>query len=431
MKKFIYLCSLICALTMCACNWYSDPLELVYPGTDLSGGKKDNGGSTLTPEEIAVNAFESTLNSTDYGWKISAKTTDGQNCVVFFVFNTTDKTAKVISNIGGTAKTINYATAVNKEGKVVIDLSGSDLELLGDNALIIDEATEGNIKCTGISTNNSYTMTYASEDEVKDLSLISKMHKAGMASGLIVDNNGKFIAHYYANEADQTLYITYMESGIIKFASGAYTATGTSLSTDVSFGNGLRLTGIEYDESKAGKYSLSGAGVSNYKLASNKDVTATITNNHEFKLFKNRQYGEDADATMLAEMNKWNGFTQLEFNCGGWAHDNGISASLVVCGDFSSIGYGNPYDFFVPKDGYIKDDEPGRFFFEIRDSSNPGLWGGTTVYNEAKSKIPTVMNTWFGSNGLFVVYENNAEGNKYIYLFDPTTKKYFKFVQTA
>lgn len=26
---------------MGACDWYSDPLELVYPGTDLSGNKRE------------------------------------------------------------------------------------------------------------------------------------------------------------------------------------------------------------------------------------------------------------------------------------------------------------------------------------------------------------------------------------------------------
>lgn len=35
LKNFIFIA--LMGMTMEACDWNSDPLELVYPGTDLSG----------------------------------------------------------------------------------------------------------------------------------------------------------------------------------------------------------------------------------------------------------------------------------------------------------------------------------------------------------------------------------------------------------
>lgn len=51
---------------MGACDWYSDPLELVYPDTDLSGNKDDNKESELikdVEQVLATSADEVCLNS--------------------------------------------------------------------------------------------------------------------------------------------------------------------------------------------------------------------------------------------------------------------------------------------------------------------------------------------------------------------------------
>lgn len=40
LKNFIFIAFM--GAMMGSCDWYSDPLELVYPGTDLSGNKEDN-----------------------------------------------------------------------------------------------------------------------------------------------------------------------------------------------------------------------------------------------------------------------------------------------------------------------------------------------------------------------------------------------------
>ena len=57
---------------MGACDWYSDPLELVYPGTDLSGNKDDNKESELIKDVEQVLA-----TSADEVWILpSASATD-------------------------------------------------------------------------------------------------------------------------------------------------------------------------------------------------------------------------------------------------------------------------------------------------------------------------------------------------------------------
>lgn len=37
-RKIIFVAFM--GMAIGACDWYSDPLELVYPGTDLSGNKE-------------------------------------------------------------------------------------------------------------------------------------------------------------------------------------------------------------------------------------------------------------------------------------------------------------------------------------------------------------------------------------------------------
>ena len=53
---------------MGACDWHSDPLELVYPGTDLSGNKDDNKESELIKDVEQVLA-----TSADEVWKLRRK----------------------------------------------------------------------------------------------------------------------------------------------------------------------------------------------------------------------------------------------------------------------------------------------------------------------------------------------------------------------
>ena len=71
LKNFI--CIALMSMAMGACDWYSDPLELVYPGTDLSGNKDDNKESELIKDVEQVLA-----TSADEVWKITKETLNPQ-----------------------------------------------------------------------------------------------------------------------------------------------------------------------------------------------------------------------------------------------------------------------------------------------------------------------------------------------------------------
>lgn len=75
LKNFI--CIALMSMAMGACDWYSDPLELVYPGTDLSGNKDDNKESELIKDVEQVLA-----TSADEVWKIAK-----ENVTVYLFFN--------------------------------------------------------------------------------------------------------------------------------------------------------------------------------------------------------------------------------------------------------------------------------------------------------------------------------------------------------
>lgn len=428
MNKLIYICCLICCFTVCSCNWYSDPLELVYPGTDLSGGDKNKGESGETVEDKLINSFESVLNTTWYGWKLSGVTTGQQECTVYFIFNTDERTVQTISTVAGVKNSAEYAVAVNGEKQVVINLAGTDLELLGDESLVILEAVEGTISCKGATTATAYTMTNASEDEMDEIDpsdILSKMKKHGMLSGVIRDEAGDFFAHYYANGATHTLQVTYLEDGICKYAESNFesTATAINLTTKIQI-KSVEILSITYGSSK---YSLTGSGTTRYQLVSNANAGTYVKDGrHEFKLFKNGNRGVEAESTLMEEMNSWDIFTQLELNCGSFAAGQGLIASLVICGDFSSLGINTPYEFLIPKEGYLRETEPDRFYFEFLRL----YYNSAAAYEKAKEKMPSVFDTWYHAEGLHLILDEK-NGETYLYLLSPATGKWFKFVQTV
>lgn len=428
MNKLIYICCLICCFTVGGCNWYSDPLELVYPGTDLSGGDKNKGESGETVEDKLINSFESVLNTTWYGWKLSGMTTGQQECTVYFIFNTDERTVQTISTVAGVKNSAEYAIAVNGEKQVVINLAGTDLELLGDESLVILEAVEGTISCKGATTANVYTMTNASEDEMDEIDpsdILSKMKKHEMLSGVIRDEAGDFFAHYYANGTTHTLQITYLEDGVCKYVESNFesTATAINLTNKIQI-KSVEILSITYASSR---YSLTGTGVSQYQLASNASAGTYVKDGrHQFKLFKDGSSGVEAESTLMSEMKAWGIFTQLECNCSDFAAQYGAIASLVVCGDFTSLNWEYGYEFLVPKPGFIREEEPDRVYFEYDKT----LYGCVSVYEAAKENIPNVIGTWFSADGLYLVLDQK-DSETYLYLLSPTTGKWFKFVQTA
>lgn len=429
MNKLIYIYCFIYCFTMGSCDWYSDPLELVYPGTDLSGGGgNNNGGAGESTEDELINNFESILNTTWYGWKMSGFTTDRQDCTVFFIFSTGEKKVTTISTVRGRKSTTEYAIAVNAEKQVVINFAGTDAELFGDESFVILEAKEGTISCKGATTAATYTMTNADEDEVNDIDpsdIIAKMQKVGILSGVIRDEEGTFFAHYYVNEAANKLQITYLEDGLCKQEESGFKSSASAITLNNSIAlKSVEILSIAYSSST---FSLTGKGVSSYQLESNANAGTYVKDGrHQFKLYKNGGDGVTAENTLMAEMKAWSVFTQLECNCSDFAAQYGAEGSLVVCGDFNALGWTYGYEFLVPKSGYLRAEEPDRVYF-VYDKT---LYGATAVYDAAKANIPSVLGTWFHADGLYLII--NKEGDKtYLYLLSPTTNKWFKFIQTA
>lgn len=446
MKKLIYTCCLVCTMTMSACNWYSDPLELVYPGTDLSG-KKDDGGKTQTPDEKAISDFQSILATTDYAWKMTVQTSKelgAQYMTIYFVFDFENKQVKVISDQTLESKSVDISMAVNKDKKIVIDLSGTDLELLGDNALIVENAVEGSIKCTGITTGNTYELVNASEDEVNNLIPLSeKLQKSGLEAGLIVNEAGNTVAHYYMDVDNKNFYVTYWDDGYIKFASAPFTSGTNSVTTDVKFTEGKSgNTNFKNFELKSinlssNKYKLEGIGLTNCALANNQvsgmDVCNFVVNGDNsdggfhFTLHKNHDWGDNASESILNEMKAWGDLKSWEVACGSWSKGKGWAPGFCFSTNSVLSGWTQDYEYIVWGD-YTKTGKPGRFFFTEK---NPGVLApsGPDAYNDVKKHLPKLLDFLFGKDGLFVVFEDKNKTGKnysYIYLFDPIKKIYLK-----
>ena len=92
-KKILQYWTFIVLLAgiMTGCDWKSDPLELVYPGTDLSGTKDEE----EDVNETLITDFENVLSSVwNGGWKISGNITDetaenvGESLAVYYFFVT-------------------------------------------------------------------------------------------------------------------------------------------------------------------------------------------------------------------------------------------------------------------------------------------------------------------------------------------------------
>lgn len=424
MNKLKYIFCLICLCTIWSCNWNSDPLELVYPGTDLSGGNGNNGNGETTTEEELINNFETILNTTWYGWKISGTTTDQQPCTVFFIFKTAEKKVTTISTVKGRKTTIEYAIAVNEKKQVVVNFAGTDVDYLGDESFIILEAVEGTISCKGSTTGTDYKMTNADQDEVDAIDvkdMVDKMQEAKMLSGVIRDADGNFFAHYYVNKATNKFQITYLDNGVCKQEVRGFESTTSAINLDnkVSL-KSVEILSVIYE---ASTYSLSGTGVKSFKMASNEGTGTYVKDGrHQFKLTKALADGTDVASAMLTEMNAWSIFDRLEINCSDFAAQYGAVASLVLCGSFPS----QSYEFLVPKAEYIRAEEPDRAYFEY----NKTLYGKVEIYEAAKTNIPTVINTWYHKDGLYLV-PNQEGGKTYLYVLSPATGKWFKFVQTA
>lgn len=439
MKKIIYLCCLLCSGAMTSCDWNSDPLELVYPGTDLSGNK-NNSGSTLTPEEQAIEDFKNVLAQTDYAWKLSAKTAEGTDINLYLIFDFENNKLKTISDHTLSYITIDLNMAVNDGNKIVLDLTGTDLSALGDQSLQIDDTqTEGQIKCSGLTTGGNYTLVPAGEDEVNNLIPLSvKMQKANLDAGLIVTADGKNVAHYYMDVDKQKMYLTYWNDGYVNFAEGSFTSGTEKISTQITLsalGN-IELKGIE--KTRSG-YKLDGNGFESYKLVANTvnnlDVRDFVVNGDDanggfhFVLHPNKDWGDYASDVFMDEMKAWTSLTSWEVACGSWSKGQGWAPGFCFSTNSVLPGWSQNYEYIVWGDNYKG--TSGRFLFTEK---NPGQLApsGASAYNDVKKHLPKILEFLESKDGLFVAFENKnktGKGYSYIYLFDPVRHLFLKMAK--
>ena len=129
LKNFIFIAFM--GAMMGSCDWYSDPLELVYPGTDLSGNKEDNKEAELIKDVEQV-----LTTSADEVWKITK-----EDVAVYVYFNVGEGKYQMKSTVNPKLLSYEYKTSVNEEEKVEISFAGSDLlSVLGDETFIISSA---------------------------------------------------------------------------------------------------------------------------------------------------------------------------------------------------------------------------------------------------------------------------------------------------
>ena len=136
LKNFIFIA--LMGTMMGACDWYSDPLELVYPGTDLSGNKEDNKESELIKDVEQV-----LTTSSDEVWKITK-----EDIAVYLFFNVEEGKYQMKSTVNPRLVSYEYKMAVNEDEQVEISFVGSDLKsVLGDETFVISSAKVSSITC--------------------------------------------------------------------------------------------------------------------------------------------------------------------------------------------------------------------------------------------------------------------------------------------
>lgn len=155
LKNFIFIA--LMGTMMGACDWYSDPLELVYPGTDLSGNKEDNKESELIKDVEQV-----LTTSSDEVWKITK-----EDIAVYLFFNVEEGKYQMKSTVNPRLVSYEYKMAVNEDEQVEISFVGSDLKsVLGDETFVISSAKVSSITCKGKESNSEYMWKRAPRKEM-------------------------------------------------------------------------------------------------------------------------------------------------------------------------------------------------------------------------------------------------------------------------
>lgn len=177
LKNFIFIA--LMGMAMGACDWYSDPLELVYPGTDLSGNKEDNKETELIKDVEQV-----LVTSSDEVWKITK-----EDISVYVFFNIEEGKCQMKSTVNPKLVSYEYKTSVNEEENVVLSFVGSDLKtILGDETFVITSAKVSSVTCKGQDSNTEYVWKRTDRSEMD--ALMTEEEKVETLLGSVEEGGG-------------------------------------------------------------------------------------------------------------------------------------------------------------------------------------------------------------------------------------------------
>ena len=300
-------------LMLPGCDWNSDPLELVYPGTDLSGNKDVN---EVDEKKKMITDFENLLSSVwDGGWKIIGNTTDGIEMSVYYIFDVEDGTFQTKSTINLSMSEGEYKLSVTDDNKLNFTLSNSDLKQMGDETLIVQETTDGKITFVGATTGSPYEMINATQAEIDDVAdpLVKKLRQSGWSVGVVRLNSGVFKAYYYLDDVNFYFVSFDKDTKTVVRASYPLEKDGNERfvwETPFNVGDAA-ITGIQYNEET-------------------KDVTLIgLDADADLKLVKNISVDkDDASLTMM----EWLSKNVVEFKEGDVIVSDGLQSEFNTLG---------------------------------------------------------------------------------------------------
>lgn len=211
LKNFIFIA--LMGMTMGACDWYSDPLELVYPGTDLSGNKEENKESELIKDVEQVLA-----TSSDEVWEITKEAVNRASegdVTVYIFFNVEEGKCQMKSTVNPKLVSCEYKTSVNEEENVVLSFVGSDLKtILGDESFEVTNAKVSSVTCKGVESGTEYTWKRAERAEMD--ALMTEEEKVETLLASVEEGGGWKIdldvnACYFIFDTEQKTVITKSE----------------------------------------------------------------------------------------------------------------------------------------------------------------------------------------------------------------------------
>ncbi len=213
--------AIISALFLFAsCDWYSHPLELVYPGTDINGG----GNNDNADRNRVLNNFENILDYVqERGWKITSGNTD-----LYYVFDIYSGTFQTKSNINPATRQGSYKLSVSDDLKVEIIIEDNDLtQLFSSNTFVVMDAKITEITYMIKGTETVVKMIPAAKGEIDNVLTVEDKLLKNFTDILYSAKGG---AGWKMTLGDETAYFT-LDSGtlsyMVKYQSDRTTVKGT------------------------------------------------------------------------------------------------------------------------------------------------------------------------------------------------------------